>query len=106
MIVTIDGPGGTGKSTAARTLARRLGFQYLDTGAMYRAVTVAAMRQRCDLADAQAVEVLLASLRIEMPPGKVVLNGEDVTVAIRAPAVTEASRKAADSVPVRRKLAE
>jgi cytidylate kinase len=106
MIVTIDGPAGSGKSSAARALAQRLGFQYLDTGAMYRAVTVAAMRQHCNWDDPAAVEALLSSLHIELPPGKVLLNGEDVTVSIRTPAVTEASRKAANNQTVRQKLVE
>ena len=88
MIVTIDGPAGAGKSSAARLLAQRLGFEFLDTGAMYRAVTLAILRGRCNLADADCLRRLLDAMRLEMPPGRVVLDGEDVTVLIRTPEVT------------------
>src|SRR5438132_1507987 len=106
MIVTIDGPAGAGKSSAARALAKRLGFEFLDTGAMYRAVTLAGLRAGCDLTDQAALARLLASLRLEMPPGRVIVNGEDVTGAIRTVEVTAASRAVADSPVVRRRLAE
>ncbi len=104
MIVTIDGPAGAGKSTAARTLAGRLGFEFLDTGAMYRAVTLAALRARTDPLDADALTCLLAGLRLEMPPGRVLLGGEDVGGPIRTAEVTAASRPIADSPVVRRHL--
>src|SRR5262249_36591396 len=106
MIVTIDGPAGAGKSSAARNLARRLGFEFLDTGSMYRAVTLARLRARWDFANNEAVTELLQQIRIEMPPGQVLLNGEDVTTAIRRPEVTTASGLAASSPPVRRRLAQ
>jgi cytidylate kinase len=106
MIVTIDGPAGAGKSTAAKALARRLGIEYLDTGAMYRAVTFAALRARIDLRDQGALEGLLSGLRLEMPPGRVLLNGEDVTGPIRTAEVTAASGAVADSPVVRRRLVE
>src|SRR5438105_11054257 len=83
MIVTIDGPAGAGKSTAARALALRLGFEVLDTGAMYRAVTFAALRANIKLHDQEALAQLLADLELAMPPGQVLLNGEDVTGSIR-----------------------
>src|SRR5258705_8551673 len=79
MIITIDGPGGAGKSSAARALAKRLGFEFLDTGAMYRAVALAGLRAGIDLRDEAALSHLLMDLRLEMPPGQVVLNGEDIT---------------------------
>jgi cytidylate kinase len=104
MIITIDGPAGAGKSTAARALALRLGFEYLDTGAMYRAVTLAALRAGIDLRDQDALAGLLGGLRLEMPPGRVLLDGEDVTAAIRMQAVTEASGPIASSPVVRRHL--
>src|SRR5947209_4320938 len=104
MIVTIDGPAGAGKSSAARALARRLGFEFLDTGAMYRAVTLAALRAGIDRGDQDALTRLLLNLRIELPPGRLVLNGEDVTKAIRAGEVTAASGEIADSPVVRRRL--
>jgi cytidylate kinase len=107
MIVTIDGPAGAGKSSAARALARRLGFEFLDTGAMYRAVTLAALRSGIDLRDQDALAALLARLTLEMPPGgRVLLNGEDVTGLLRTAAITAASGAIADSPVVRRRLAE
>ena len=104
MIVTIDGPAGAGKSTAARTLAQRLGFAFLDTGAMYRAVTLAGLRAKCDLADQAALAHLLDTIRLDMPPGQVLLNGEDITAPIRAPEVTAASGAVASSPAVRTRL--
>jgi cytidylate kinase len=106
MIVTIDGPAGAGKSSAARALARRLGFEYLDTGAMYRAVTLAALRTAIDLADDNAYVPLLAGMDLEMPAGRVLLNGEDVTGEIRKAEVTAASGAVADRPVVRRRLVE
>src|SRR5438132_9056521 len=103
MIVTLDGPAGAGKSSAAKALALRLGFEFLDTGAMYRAVTLAALRAGIDLNDQGALARLLAGLRLEMPPGHVVLNGEDVTGLIRTAEVTAGSRPIADSPVVRRR---
>src|SRR5205823_10936410 len=104
MIITIDGPAGAGKSSAARALAQRLGFEFLDTGAMYRAVTLAALRNRIDLRDQHALAALLVNLHLEMPPGKVVLNTEDVTALIRTGEVTAASGAIADSRVVREHL--
>jgi cytidylate kinase len=104
MIVTIDGPAGSGKSTTARALARRLGFDFLDTGAMYRGVTLAAMRANVDVNDQSAMTAFVAGLHLEMPPGRVVLNGEDVTALIRTAAVTAASGAIASSPAVRRRL--
>jgi cytidylate kinase len=106
MIITIDGPAGAGKSSAARTLAQRLGFEFLDTGAMYRAVSLAALRAGVNLDDESALSTLIASLHLEMPPGGcVLLNGEDVTKAIRTREVTAATGPVADSPAVRRRLA-
>jgi CMP/dCMP kinase len=104
MIVTLDGPAGAGKSSAAKALARRLGFDYLDTGAMYRGVTLAVLRAGIDSGDEEALGRLLADLRLEMPPGRVLLNGEDVTDEIRSAKVTYASGRVADSPIVRRHL--
>jgi cytidylate kinase len=103
-IITIDGPAGAGKSSAARGLAQRLGFEFLDTGAMYRAVTLAGLRRGLDLRDQDGLALLLTDLLIEMPPGRVLLNGEDVTTEIRTAAVTAASGAVADSPVVRRQL--
>jgi cytidylate kinase len=104
MIVTIDGPAGAGKSSAARTLAQRLGFEFLDTGAMYRAVTLAALRAGIDRRDPQALARLLSGMKLEQPPGRILLNGEDVTSMIRTAEVTAASGEIADSHVVRRQL--
>jgi cytidylate kinase len=106
MIITIDGPAGAGKSSAAKALARRLGFQYLDTGAMYRAVTLASLRAGINRRDERALVALLANLSLELPPGRVILNGEDVTSQIRTVEITAASAPIADSPVVRRRLAE
>jgi cytidylate kinase len=104
MIVTIDGPAAAGKSTAARALAERLGFEFLDTGAMYRAVTLAALRRGVALDDALALEKLAASLKIELRGKAVLLDGEDVSVAIRDVEVTKHSRDVADNPGVRRQM--
>src|SRR5438132_4073781 len=97
MIVTLDGPAGAGKSSAARALARRLDFDFLDTGAMYRAVTLSGLRAGIDLGDQQALTRLMNGFHLEMPAGRVLLNGEDVTEAIRTADVTKASGPVADS---------
>jgi len=104
VIVTIDGPAGSGKSTAARELARRLDFAFLDTGAMYRAVALAAMRRGTALDDAAGLAALLRGLRLEMPAGKVLLDGEDVSGLIRTPEVSQGASKVAASAVVRREL--
>ncbi len=93
-LVAIDGRSGAGKSTVARGVARRLGFRYVDTGAMYRSVALAALRRNVELTDAEALERLANSLAIEMHPeadDHVVLDGEDVTEAIRTPEVSTAA---------------
>jgi CMP/dCMP kinase len=94
LVVAIDGPAGAGKSSVARGVASRLGFTYLDSGAMYRAVALAAMRRGSEPAD------VAPSLRIDLGE-RVVLDGEDVTDAIRTPAVSEAASRAAADPAVR-----
>src|SRR5262245_5540762 len=106
MIVTIDGPAGAGKSSAARMLAQRLGFEFLDTGAMYRAVTLAGLRRACNLNDQVELTQLINSIRLDMPGGRVLLDGDDVSAAIRVPDVTAASGAVASSAAVRTKLVE
>jgi CMP/dCMP kinase len=107
MIITIDGPAGAGKSSAARALAQQLGFEFLDTGAMYRAVALAALRAGVALHHEIALTALVASLPLEMPPGgRVLLGGEDVTTQIRTREVTLATGAAADSPAVRRRLVQ
>src|SRR5262249_2186611 len=103
-VVTIDGPAGAGKSTVARKLAERLGWRFLDTGAMYRAVTLAGLRSNVDLRSDSALSELVEKLTVSMPGGRVLLGEEDVTESIRSTAVTESSRFIADSPSVRRQL--
>jgi cytidylate kinase len=104
MIVTIDGPAGAGKSSAARELARRLGFRFLDTGAMYRAVTLAARERGVDLADAAALARMVGKIRVELDGARVLLDGNDVTAAIRRFDITTAIHHAADNADVRSQL--
>ena len=104
MIITIDGPGGAGKSSAAKVLARRLGFEFLDTGAMYRAVTLAALRAGLDPRDQTALARLMEGLRLELAPGRVLLDGEEVSRQIRTPEVDLGTGLIADSPVVRRRL--
>jgi cytidylate kinase len=106
MIVTIDGPAGSGKSTAARGLARRLGFEYLDTGAMYRAVALALTRADLPFGDAGRVVEFLNRTRLEMPGDRVVVNGEDVAEAIRHPSISDASSRVAIEPHVRAVLVQ
>jgi cytidylate kinase len=93
-VIAIDGPAGAGKSTVARAVAGRLGFTYLDSGAMYRSVALAAARRDVDPAE------IARDLRIE-PGERVLLDGEDVTEEIRTPAVSEAASQAAANPLVR-----
>jgi cytidylate kinase len=104
MIVTIDGPAGAGKSSAARELARRLGFRFLDTGAMYRAVTFAARERGIDLADAEQLAQLAKQIRVELAGDGVLLDGDDVTKAIRRFDITSVIHYAADNPAVRGQL--
>jgi cytidylate kinase len=106
MIITIDGPAGAGKSSSAKELAQRLGFEFLDTGAMYRAVTLAVLRAKIDPRDQDALARLLTNLRLDMPPGRVILSGEDVTGQIRRAEVTIGSSPVAESPAVRCRLVE
>jgi cytidylate kinase len=105
MIVTIDGPSGVGKSTVTKALAARLGFEYLDTGAMYRAVALAVLRRglRCD--DPAAVAGVLAGLRVSVRSGRVLLDDEDVSAFIRTPEVSQGASRVAVIAAVRRFLA-
>jgi len=101
MIVTLDGPAGAGKSTAARALAARLGWCYLDTGAMYRTVALVALERAIPLEDAAALAELAGSLAIDFCGGRVLLGDRDVSVEIRTERITQATRPVADAPPVR-----
>lgn len=110
-VIAIDGPAGAGKSTIARAVAERLGFAYIDTGAMYRAVALAALRHGVPLDDPEALERLSRRIRIGFEPGegaqlRVLLEGEDVTAAIRSPAVDRAVSRVAHVPGVRAVLVE
>ena len=101
MIVTLDGPAGAGKSTAARALAARLGWDYLDTGAMYRTVALVALERGLPLEDAAALAELAGSLAIDFRAGRVLLGDRDVSAEIRTDRITQATRPVADAPPVR-----
>src|SRR5215475_6493456 len=101
MIVTVDGPAGAGKSTAARALAKKLGFRLLNTGAMYRAVALAAVRSRLDWNDPDSLTALAQRVVIELRPDKVLLDGHDVTSEIRSSEITDVTHYAANNPGVR-----
>jgi len=87
-LIAIDGPSGVGKSTTARRVAASLGWQYLDTGAMYRAAALAVQRAGIALGDSAALEALLAGLELAQEAGRMFLRGEDISEAIRSQEVT------------------
>ena len=105
-VIAIDGPAGAGKSTVARAVARALGFCYLDTGALYRAVALAALERDIDLSDAERLVKLAAALEIELDGETVRVEGRDVSARIRAPDVTAAASTIAALVDLRRALAD
>jgi cytidylate kinase len=90
LIVTVDGPGGSGKSTVSKEVARRAGLPHLDTGAFYRAATLAALRTGVDLGDEDQVVKVVTSLQLDQAGGAMYLNGEDVSAEIRGDQVTAA----------------
>ncbi|MDP7267271.1 MAG: (d)CMP kinase, partial [Pirellulales bacterium] len=104
MIVTIDGPAGAGKSTVARGLALRLGYQFLDTGAMYRAVTYAALRAGIDLSQTNGVADFAEQLQIDLKDENVFVDGSNVSLAIREVEVTSQVHFVADNPKVREML--
>jgi CMP/dCMP kinase len=93
MVIAIDGPAGAGKSTVARALAAKLSFTYLDSGAMYRCVALAALRRGADLDDGRAMTELAGAISISLDGERVTLDDEDVSAEIREPEVTEASSR-------------
>jgi len=109
-IVAIDGPVGSGKSTVARLLAERLGYLYIDTGAMYRAAAWKALREGLDLEDREAVGAMMERTRIELERAgstvRVRCDGKDISAEIRLPEVSRATSAIADNPRVRSRLVE
>jgi cytidylate kinase len=93
MVIAIDGPAGAGKSSVARAVAAELGFTYLDSGAMYRCVGLAAIEAAVDLGDGEVLGELSRGLEISLEDGRVLLGGRDVGAAIRAPEVSAAASR-------------
>jgi cytidylate kinase len=106
IVIAIDGPAGAGKSTVGRAVARRLGLDYLDTGAMYRAVTYAAMRRGVPVHDADAVAELAREITLDVDDDGVRVDGIDATVAIRGRDVTHSVSVVAANSAVRAELVE
>ncbi len=106
MVIAIDGPAGAGKSTVAKALAERLGFTYLDSGAMYRCVALSALRAGAAFDDPAQVEPLARELELRMSPGRVELAGEDVSAAIREPEVTAAASRVSVHPGVRQAMVD
>jgi len=108
VVIAIDGPAGAGKSTVAKRLAARLGFLYIDTGAMYRAVALWAQRAGISWDNPQALEelALAADIQLESDPTRVFLNGEEVTEAIREPGISQGASKVSALGGVRRALVD
>ncbi len=101
MIITLDGPAGAGKSSAARALAARLGWCYMDTGAMYRSVTLVALERGIPLEDSARIAALAVELDITFRDGCVLVDGRDVSQEIRTERITAATRLVADAPAVR-----
>ena len=106
VIIAIDGPAGAGKSTVARRVASELGIEYLDTGAMYRAVTFGVLSREIDPSDAESVIRVCRQLQLEISVDRVVVDGVDATSAIRGPEVTSAVSAVAATPEVRQFLVE
>jgi CMP/dCMP kinase len=103
-VIAIDGPAGSGKSTVAKRLAERLGLEYLDTGAMYRAVTFAVLSRGLDPADAKPVADVARSVTLEMNGSQIRVDGHDATIEIRDPEVSRAVSIVAANSAVRDEL--
>lgn len=86
--IAIDGPAGSGKSTVAKEIAKRLEITYLDTGAMYRAVTLFALRNQADVCSSESLKTIVDTIDLDITPSQLFVGGEDVTDAIRTPDVT------------------
>jgi len=102
-VIAIDGPAGSGKSTVARAVASKLGLQYLDTGAMYRAVAFAALKRGVDPADAEVVAQIALQVDLEIAD-RIIVDGSDATAEIRSPEVTRAVSVVAANPAVRTEM--
>ncbi|MCF0234870.1 MAG: (d)CMP kinase [Thermoguttaceae bacterium] len=105
-VITIDGPAGAGKSVASRLLAARLGVEYLNTGAMYRAIALKGLREGIDLTDEAALTALARAARIESRNGATFLDGEDVSDAVRSPEVSQTVKYPANAPTARALMAD
>lgn len=103
-VIAIDGPAGSGKSTVARAVAKRLGLRYLDTGAMYRAVAFAVVRRGEDPANHEFAANTAREIKLDIGLDQVMVNGVDATIEIRGPEVTRAVSAVAANADVRREL--
>jgi len=103
-VIAIDGPSASGKGTVAERVARALGFRYLDSGALYRLVTLAALESKTDFGDEAALERLAQSMDIDFRDGRTWLQGRDVTAALRVEEVSAAASRVAAHPAVRRAL--
>jgi len=101
MIITIDGPAGAGKSTVAKRLAALLGFDYLDTGAMYRAVALCGLRKNVNWDNPGELVAIAEGMQIRVESGQIFVDGEDVSDAVRSADVTETTRFAANNPAIR-----
>ena len=106
MIIAIDGPAGSGKSTIAKLVALELGFEYLDTGAMYRMVTLRLVNKKISLEDIRSIEKELKNMKIDIFNNRFFLNNVDVTDEIRTPIVSENVSKVAKIKEIRYKMVE
>ena len=104
VIVTIDGPAGAGKSSVAKRLANEIGFEFLDTGAMYRCVTLACLRKKVPLNEQNEVAAIARGIQIELNGTRVFLDGEDVSQEIRRPSISKSIGAIADNVMVREEM--
>jgi cytidylate kinase len=104
LVVALDGPSGAGKSSAGRELARRLGYLYIDTGAMYRALALKALRAGAPLDDEAALVPVAHESRIDLREGRVLLDSEDVSAAIRSREVSAAASRVSVHPAVRREM--